>query len=132
MAKALILYDGVCHLCNGFVRFIINRDKEKKFQFGHLQSPEGQRYVREYPQLLEQMKTVVLVEHETIYTRSTAALRITKHLGGIWSLTYGLIIVPAFVRDAVYDLVSRHRYRLFGRTDQCLVPSPDIRDRFID
>lgn len=130
--KSLVLYDGVCHLCNGFVHFILRRDAQKHFQFGYLQSAEGQRILGSLPTVPEGLDTVVLIENGKVSTRSTAALRIARRLDRGWPLCYGFIIVPRFLRDVVYNLVSKHRYRFFGRSEQCLLPSQDYKERFID
>jgi predicted DCC family thiol-disulfide oxidoreductase YuxK len=100
--------------------------------FGHLQSGQSQQLLRDFPELTDQMKTVILLEDGRVFTRSTAALRIARRLDGMWPLWYGLIILPAFVRDAVYNLIATYRYRLFGRSNDCQVPSPEDKDRFID
>lgn len=132
MDKSLVLYDGVCHLCNGFVRFIIKRDPGKHFQFGYLQSAESQEKLGTFPHLAKGIETVVLLEGGLVYTRSAAALRIARKLKGAWPLFYVFIVVPGFIRDAVYNFVGRHRYRLFGKSDQCMLPPEGDRDRFID
>lgn len=130
--SSLVIYDGVCHLCNGFVRFIIKRDHKKRFQFGYLQSPANQSRLKSFPQIANELDSVVLLEEGRAFTRSTAALRIVKHLGGGWPLFYAFIVVPSFLRDAVYNLISRYRYRLFGKSDRCILPSPEHQDRFMD
>ncbi|MBL7851753.1 MAG: DUF393 domain-containing protein [Cyclobacteriaceae bacterium] len=129
---ALILYDGVCHLCQGFVRFIIKRDPHRKFRFGFLQSPAGQDRLRAFPDLTPGIDTVVLIEGNRAYTRSTAALRIARQLSGGWPLFYAFVIVPPFIRDKVYDVVARYRYRWFGRSDACERPAEEVGDRFMD
>ena len=130
--SALILYDGVCHLCQGFVRFILRRDRGKKFRFGFIQSAAGQEIIRAYPSLTDGLNTVVLIEGTRVFTRSAAALRVVRKLTGGWPLLYAFIVIPPFLRDALYDVVARHRYRWFGRSPQCLMPSPEHTDRFID
>lgn len=130
--SAIILYDGVCHLCQGFVHFIIRRDPQKKFRFGFLQSAAGQDRLRAFPHLSNGLNTVVLIERGRVYTKSSAALRIARRLTGAWPLAYGLIFVPPILRDAVYNVIARHRYRWFGKSDACVLPSPDTQDRFLD
>lgn len=130
--KSLVLYDGVCHLCNGFVRFVMRRDSQKQFQFGYLQSAEGQRILHSFPPIAEPPDTVVLIENGQLFTRSTAALRIARRLDGGWPLSYIFITIPRFLRDAVYNFISKHRYKYFGRSEQCLLPPPDYKERFID
>lgn len=125
-----IYFDGVCHLCNGFVRFILHRDQKGLFQFVPLQSPLAAQRLHDFKLTESAFSTVVLAEGERIFTESTAALRIARHLGGVWAIAYGFILVPAFLRDAVYRWVARHRYRIFGRNDQCMIPRPEWKDRF--
>lgn len=132
MDKSIIIYDGVCHLCNGFVHFILKRDPAKRFQFGYLQSAAAQERLRAFVQPADVLDSVVLLENDRMYSRSTAALRIARHLQGGWSLFYVFILVPAFIRDAVYEFIGRRRYRWFGKGEACLLPGPEYRDRFID
>lgn len=129
--SALILYDGVCHLCQGFVAFIIRRDPGKRFRFGFLQSAAGQELIRAYPSS-GRLNSVVLIEGTRVFTRSTAALRIARRLTGGWSLFYVFIVIPPFLRDALYDSVARNRYRWFGRSQECRLLTPEDSDRFID
>lgn len=127
-----ILFDGVCNLCNGFVRFVIARDPGGRFQFGALQSAAARRILdlHDAPEPLPD--SLVLVEEGRIYTRSSAALRVARRLTFPWPLTGLLLAVPRPLRDAVYEFVARRRYRWFGRRDQCMVPTPAIRSRFLD
>lgn len=129
---ALILYDGVCHLCQGSVRFIIRRDPKKRFRFGFIQSPAGQAQLRAFPSVSEGLDSVVLIEDGRIYTQSTAALRIARRLTGGWPLLYAFILMPSVLRDAVYNVIARRRYRWFGQSSECALPSPEHNDRFID
>jgi predicted DCC family thiol-disulfide oxidoreductase YuxK len=128
----LILFDGVCNLCNGFVRFVIARDPGGTFQFGALQSAAARRVLElhDAPEALPD--ALVLVEEGALHWRSTAVLRIAKGLTFPWPLTYVLIAVPRPLRDAIYVLVARHRYRWFGQRDQCMVPTQELRSRFLD
>src|SRR5215831_3495611 len=128
----IVLFDGVCNLCNSSVQFIIKRDKKKKFLFGSLQGKAGQQYLEKYQLPTSTFNSFMLIEGEKLYTRSTAALKMLKHLGGIWSLFYCLIIIPPFIRDAVYNLIAKNRYRWFGKKEACWVPTPDLRSRFLD
>lgn len=128
----VVLFDGVCNLCNGVVQFLIRRDPEGRFRFAPLQSEVGQNVLERFGLPTDALETFVLVEGDECYTKSTAALRTARHLGGAYALLYHLRYVPRPLRDAVYDLVAASRYRLFGRKDQCMVPSPEIEDRFLD
>ncbi len=128
----LILYDGVCRLCAASVLFVIRRDPRKRFHFAALQSPLGQTLLARHRLPQDEFQTFVLITEDGHDTRSTAALKVARELGGWWPLLYGFILVPAPIRDLVYRIVARHRYRWFGKRDACLVPSADIRDRFVD
>ena len=128
--ERLVLFDGVCNFCNGAVNFIIRHDVEKKFKFAPLQSEIGREISAKYG-IGGDIDSIILVENDRPYTHSTAGLRIAKGLGGIWSLGYVFIIVPAFIRDYCYRLFAKNRYRLFGRTDACTLPTPDVRERFL-
>ena len=132
MNDPLVLFDGVCNLCNGFVQFAVARDPEARFRFGALQSDAARRLVEglRFPGPLPD--SIVLVEDGHAYVKSTAALRIARRLRAPWPLAYGLIVVPRAWRDRLYDLVARRRYRWFGRRDTCMVPTPELRSRFID
>ena len=126
----LLLFDGVCNLCNGFVQFVILHDKKKKFKFSSLQSSFSQALIAEnYPELKE-MKTIAYITNGEMMVRSTAALYILKDLGGIFSLTFGAMIIPAFIRDFFYNWLSARRYKFFGKSAVCMVPTAELRERF--
>jgi predicted DCC family thiol-disulfide oxidoreductase YuxK len=127
----VVLFDGVCNLCTGTVQFVVPRDADGTLRFAPLQSAVGESLLADCGLDPDQRDSLVLVEDGDCHTRSAAALRIASHLDGGWSLLRSLRIVPRPVRDAVYGLVARYRYDVFGRTDRCMVPSPDIRDRFL-
>ncbi|AHM64973.1 thiol-disulfide oxidoreductase DCC family protein [Paenibacillus polymyxa] len=129
---SIVLVDGVCHFCQGATRFIIKRDPKGIFHFGSLQSEAGQELLRAGGLSTDQLDTFVLIEDGTYYTRSTAALRIAKRLRFPYPLAYVFILIPRFVRNAVYNWVARNRYRWFGKDeeDQCQIPPPEIRQRF--
>ena len=129
--SAIILFDGVCNFCNGSVNFIIERDKEKYFKFAPLQSEIGQTLLSEHGIDKTITDSVVLIEDGKAYIRTTAALRIAKRLSGAWRFFYGFIIVPAFIRDVFYKLFAKNRYRMFGKQEACMMPTPEIRERFL-
>lgn len=131
MAQTIVLFDGVCNLCNTSVQFIINRDPGARFQFASLQSAMGQQLLREH-QIDPGDESIVLVENGRAYTHSTAALRIARWLSGGWSLFYGFVLVPTFIRDAAYRVVVHNRYRWFGKQELCMIPTPALRKRFLD
>lgn len=130
--KPIILFDGVCNLCNSTVQFIISRDPEGTFQFASLQSGAGQRLLEQFDLPADEFESFILVEGDEYYIKSTAALRIAKHMGGVYSWLYPFRVVPRVIRDALYDLVADHRYQLFGRREQCMMPSPKIKSRFLE
>jgi predicted DCC family thiol-disulfide oxidoreductase YuxK len=128
---ALVLFDGVCNLCNGAVNFIIDRDPEGYFRFAPLQSEVAQSYLED-PRLGQELGTIVLVEEEHTYVRSTAALRIARRLTPPWHLLALGLLVPRPLRDPVYDWIATNRYDWFGKRDQCRVPTPELRSRFLE
>ena len=128
----LILFDGVCNLCNGFVQFVIARDPHARFQFGALQSSSARRVLEAHETPHPLPDSIVLVEDGKVYTQSTAALRIARHLSFPFPLAFGLLVVPRPLRDGMYAWVARHRFRWFGRRDHCMVPTPALRSRFLD
>ena len=129
--SAIILFDGVCNFCNGSVNFIIDRDPEKYFKFAPLQSEIGQRLLSEHGVDKTVTDSVVLIEDGKAYIRTTAALRIARKLKGAWRYFYGFSIVPAFVRDVFYKLFAKYRYKMFGKQEACMMPTPEIRERFL-
>ena len=130
--KPVILFDGICNLCNRAVQFIIKRDKKKQFLFASLQGEAGKRLLKQFDLPHNILNSFVLVEGHKVYTRSTATLRVAKRLNGGWKLLYGLIITPRFLRDAVYNIISRNRYKWFGKRNECMIPTPELKNRFLD
>lgn len=130
--RSLVLFDGLCNLCNGAVNFIIDRDPGARLAFAPLQSPTGLSTLHQLGFPTDVLSSVVLVENGKSYTRSTAALRIARHLGGLWPLIFVLVLIPRPLRDLIYDWIARNRYRWFGRRDSCRMPSPEIAGRFMD
>ncbi|CAM4362288.1 thiol-disulfide oxidoreductase DCC family protein [Paenibacillus phoenicis] len=128
----VILFDGVCHLCQGAVKFIIKRDPAGRFRFASLQSQAGSRLLQAAGAHEESLDSVVLIERGTYYIRSDAALRIARGLRYLWPLLYALIVVPKGIRDAVYQFIAKHRYRWFGKDETCLVPTRELKERFLE
>lgn len=130
--KPVLLFDGVCNLCTGSVQFIISRDPNARILFASLQSETGKKLLETHQLPANQLKSLVFIEKGKTYTRSTGALRASRYLKGLWPLLYGLIIVPPFIRNMVYDWVGKNRYKWFGEKTECWIPTPDLRKRFID
>ena len=129
--KIIILFDGVCNLCNGLVRFIIKRDRAGKFKFASLQSEIGQSWLKKIEVVNTGFESFVMIVGNAYYAKSTAALKMLKELGGIWKIFYVFIIVPRPVRDFLYDLIAKYRYRIFGKRDSCMIPTPELKERFL-
>lgn len=127
----LLFFDGVCNLCTGVVQFIIKRDKSAQFRFASLQSSVGEDFLKENKMPTDEFASFVYLRDGKTFIRSDAALNIARDLGGLWTLAYGFIIVPRFIRDAVYNWVARNRYKWFGKTDVCMLPTPELKARFV-
>ncbi len=128
--SSVVLFDGVCNLCNNSVQFIITRDRSARFRFAALDSAAARRLIERTGSRSPLPDSIVLVEQGRVYTRSTAALRIARRLPFPWPLLYAAIVVPRPLRDLAYDFVARNRYRWFGKRDSCMMPTPELRARF--
>lgn len=131
MKQKIILFDGVCNLCNGFVQFIVKRDRKAIFKFAALQSDFGQAFLKSQNLNPLELKSIILIDNEKVFTQSTAALKIAKHLDGAWKLGFVFIIIPPFVRNGFYKIVAKYRYKWFGQKDQCMVPTVELKARFL-
>ena len=131
-ASSVVLFDGVCNLCNAAVTFIIDRDPSARFRFATLDSEAARALLQTARAPAGLPDSIALVDEEGVFTRSDAALRIARRLTFPWPLTYVFILAPRVLRDALYDLIARHRYRWFGRQETCMVPTPELRGRFLD
>jgi len=128
--SSIVLFDGVCNFCNGAVNFIIRHDQDGKFKFAPLQSQVGEEIKAKFG-IGDDIDSIVIIEDDQAFIRSDAALRIARGLGGIWSIGYAFIIVPRVIRDWFYKLFARYRYSLFGKKEVCMVPTPELRERFL-
>ncbi len=126
----VLFFDGVCNLCNAWVDFLVRRDKKRRYRFAPLQGSTAHHAIPSHVQSGE-FDSFVFVENGQVYTRSTAALRVLSGLGGVWSIAKVLFLVPAPLRDAVYRLIARNRYRWFGQKETCRLPSPEERALFL-
>jgi predicted DCC family thiol-disulfide oxidoreductase YuxK len=129
----IILFDGVCNLCESTVRIIIQHDRKAVFRFASLQSGMARQLLAEYQYADDKLISVLLVSDGQIYSKSRAALRIAKRLDGAWPLLYYLFFwIPPFIADAVYNYIGNRRYRWFGKKESCWIPDDNLRQRFID
>lgn len=128
----IVLFDGICNLCSGYVQFIVPRDEAGKLRFASLQSEVAADLLADREPDPDDLDSIVLVEGERTYTKSTAVLRIATHLGGVYRLAWPLRFVPRVLRDLVYDLVAANRYRIFGKKDRCEIPEGDVGARFVE
>ncbi len=128
----IILFDGVCNLCNGSVLFIIKRDPQSKFRFASLQSDLGVKLLRQFEFPQGELNSVLLIKDQKLFQKSNAALEIAKHLNGLWPMFYMFKIIPAFIRNSMYDWIAGNRYRWFGKKDVCMIPTPELRSRFLE
>lgn len=129
--KNVILYDGVCNLCNNTVHFIIRNDPEAHFKFASLQGVKGIELLQKYHLVNNTTGTIVYIKDGRAYVKSTAAFLVLKSLGWPWKILYVCIIIPKPIRDFMYDLVAKSRYRIFGKRNTCMIPTKEIQNRFI-
>jgi predicted DCC family thiol-disulfide oxidoreductase YuxK len=127
----VVLFDGICTLCNSSVQFLIRRDRQARLRFASLQSNFGQSVLQKFNLPQNNFSSFVLLEGEKIYLRSSAALRVTHYLGSFWKFFQIFWIVPPFVRDAIYDFIAKNRYKWFGKKPECMLPSPELKERFL-
>lgn len=128
----VVLFDGVCNLCAWAVQFIIARDRKGIFRFASLQSEAGKRLSAAHGVDTTLLDSFVLVENGRAYTQSTAALKVARRLSWPWPICHICIVLPHFLRDPLYRLIARNRYRWFGKRDSCMLPTPDLKARFLD
>ena len=129
--KKIIRFEGVCNLCNGAVTYIIKRDKKNIFKFAALQSEIGQELISKFNIDTLKVDSIILIDGEKNYEKSTAALHIAKHLSGTYHLLFGFMIVPKFLRNAIYDYIARNRYKWFGKKESCMIPTPELKSKFL-
>ena len=130
--QRIILFDGVCNLCNSAVKFVLKRDRNSVFKFASLQSDIAKKLLKDFEVSGMGEGTFVLIDNGEVFTRSTAALKVSKHLSGLWPLMTIFMIVPRFMRDWVYNLISKNRYRWFGKRDTCMIPSSEMKIKFLN
>lgn len=130
--QSIVLFDGVCNFCDRSVQFIFERDPAGRFKFAPLQSQSARRLLDRCGLSADSLETLVLVREGRCLSKSSAALTIARGLTGPWPVLYGLIIVPRPIRDFFYDAFAKRRYRWFGKKEACMVPSPELRARFLE
>ena len=132
MHDKIILFDGICNLCNFWVKFIIKRDQHKLLKFASLQSDIGITLIQQKRLHFDKMDTILFLDKGMVYQKSNAVLHICKYLDGPWKLAYKLLFIPISIRDTLYDWVANHRYKWFGKTQACIIPTPEIQTRFLE
>lgn len=128
----IILFDGLCNLCNSSIQFIRIRDSKKKFKFSALQSQWAQEFLKQQSFEDPKIDSILYVTGNSVYTKSTAALNICRNLRGAWPLLYAFIIVPKPIRDGIYDWIAKNRYRWFGKRMECMIPDQEFKSRFLE
>jgi predicted DCC family thiol-disulfide oxidoreductase YuxK len=127
----ILLFDGVCNLCNASVIFVIKHDQQKVIKFASLQSNKGKELLASHQFSQNSLNSFVYLRNNAILLKSTAALYLAKDLAGLWQLFFAFIIIPRPIRDFVYSIIANNRYRWFGKSESCMIPSEDFKDRFL-
>jgi len=130
--EKIIVFDGECNLCNRWVKFVLKHDLEHKFKFCALQSKTGKKISANFLKGSTELKTIIFINGNHMYVQSTAALYIFRHLTGIWRFMYVFVSIPKFIRDFFYNIISKNRYKWFGKAKTCYVPSKENKSRFLD
>lgn len=128
----ILLFDGHCNLCDNLVKFIIKKDSRSIIKFASLQSPQGKLLLQRHDFPVNSFDFIIYLRQRKCLIKSTALLFVLRDLGGILMLFYPFIIIPAFIRDFLYDIIAKRRYKLFGRQECCMIPTPEIRQRFLE
>lgn len=129
--KKIILFDGLCNLCSWSVNFILNRDKKDIFRFASIQSETAKQILSKFKLPVDFEESVILIENNSVYFKSEAALRISKNLRHLWPLLFVLIIVPRFVRDSIYNFIAKNRFKWFGKKESCYTPEKNYNYKFL-
>lgn len=129
--KKVILFDGVCNLCNSAVNLVIDKDSNDIFRFAALQSDIGMSLCNQHDINPDETDSIILIEGDKVAIKSTAALRIAKSLSGGYPLLYGFIILPKFIRDSVYNFIAKNRYKWYGKRESCRMPTPELQKKFL-
>lgn len=131
ISHKIILFDGVCNLCNSSINFIIKKDPKNVFKFTALQSEIGQQYIETFNIDPSKTDSIILIDGDKHYIKSSAALTIAKSLKGGYPLLYGFMVVPRFIRNWVYDYIAKNRYQWYGKKESCMIPTPELKSKFL-
>ncbi|MDO3694632.1 DCC1-like thiol-disulfide oxidoreductase family protein [Wenyingzhuangia sp. chi5] len=129
--QPILLFDGVCNLCNHSVQLVIKNDVKNRFLFAPLQNPDIIHYLEKNPNNFKGIDSIILLTPKKIYTKSSAALRVAKQLRGLYPLLYIFYIIPKPMRDLVYDFIAKNRYKWFGKQTSCMIPTPELKNKFL-
>ena len=127
----VILFDGVCNFCNSAVNFTLKRNTKANIRFAPMQSEAGQKLLQQYTLPVDDMQSFIFIENGIVYKQSTAGLKVCRHLRGFWPMCYVFMIVPKFIRDGIYNWIAKNRYKWFGVKQACMIPTPEVRSRFL-
>jgi predicted DCC family thiol-disulfide oxidoreductase YuxK len=127
----IVLFDGVCNLCNSSVQFIIKHDKQNRFKFAALQSEIGVELTKKHKIDVAKTDSIILIKNEKHFIKSSAVLRIAKELSGAYPLFFAFLIIPSFIRNLVYDYIARNRYKWYGKKESCMTPTQELKDKFL-
>lgn len=130
--KKIIVFDGICNLCNNAINFVIKHDSKNVFQFATLQSETGKALLKKFNINPAETDSIILIAGDTYSVKSTAALHISKSLNAAYPLFFGFMIVPNFIRNAIYDYIAKNRYKWFGKKESCMIPTPELKAKFLD
>lgn len=129
--QPLLLFDGVCNLCNSSVQFVIKHDKQKQFTFASLQSDAAKEILLQFGEINLNLDSIILITDNTVYSKSSAILKISKLIGGFYSLAIIFYLIPKFIRDKMYDFVAKNRYKWYGKREDCMIPTKELKNRFL-
>ena len=130
-AQPIILFDGICNFCNSTVNFVIKRNKKIIIRFAAMQTGAGQKLLQQYDLPADNIQSFFFIDKGIAYSQSTAALKVCRYMTGLWPLCYSFIIVPKFIRDGIYNWIAKNRYKWFGVRQECMIPTPEIKERFL-
>ena len=126
-----ILFDGVCNFCNSAVNFTIKRNTKANILFAPMQSEAGQKLLQQYNLPADDMQSFIFIDEGKVYKQSTGALKVCRYLRGLWPLCYGFMVVPKFIRDGIYNWIAKNRYKWFGIRQACMIPTAEVKARFL-